>query len=77
MLPAFHIHNLHVENRDAAHTATSLQAADSLARQTSKHGTLRLKAQEYDIVISLCKAAALLYIDEDDGELTEVRKARA
>lgn len=83
MLPAFLIRDLHIheDTNDSnaadeallqSHTSHLAVVSIQAARNRDFDGVIQLKAQEYDGILSKCQAAALRYIDEDDGEIVKV-----
>lgn len=81
LLPAFRIRNLHTKDGvtgtdfcgSSPNEVVSQQAEADVSGHEIVQGTICMQAREYDNVVSKCQAAALRYIDDDDGEVVKVR----
>jgi len=74
VLPAFQIRDLHANyvGETTGWRSSDLDLCPKLEQNSSSHGTVQLRAQEYDNALSKCQIAALRYVDEDDGEVVQV-----
>lgn len=73
MLKPFQIRDLHVPIVEENLYDSSTESAVSEPRDgSSRHGTIRLSAPEYDKIASNHPRARLTYMDDDDGEIITV-----